>query len=177
MILGLWRWIRRTLRTGWVLARAFLFPAPRDRINMVYLFNEDPDDDSWFHMPLSRFSWWEVVQTLPELKAYRVEVRYTFRGRKYRKVLRQPDLAFEWPIALTPRFVVPVLSAELIPLGDHVAKIDITKRYFKYAGPEKTLTLTRARDMFPFDDHEDNAARFRGVRITPLFGTPREIPY
>jgi hypothetical protein len=91
----------------------------------------------------------------------RVEIRL-FDGVRKRRVVLFPgstcDPAF-------PRHRVPaaVATAVLVPRqGTDAKPMSVTRRVQKYIPGNSSLSV---EDMFPFDDHEDNAARFSKLRI------------
>jgi hypothetical protein len=128
-----------------------------------------PDDD------------WEedVREAFPSWDDWKVELRCTYGDRKCRIVLRAGD-TLVWPPSYdlhqahihAVRAPQGILSATLlikpgIPGGKN---IEVTQRVQKYAGFNHDYhgTTVRVRDIFPMDDHDDNAERFSGLRIIDL---------
>lgn len=125
---------------------------------------------------------WEddIRENFPEWEDWKVELRCSYGDRKCRIVLRPGD-TLRWPPPYdethahihTVRAPQGVLSATLlidpsIPGGKNV---DVTGRVQKYAGFNHDYhgTTVRVRDIFPMDDHAENATRFTGgLRIIDL---------
>lgn len=145
----------------WVMYRAYAFGA----------------DDDWCEVPVRLLADLRDWQDVAEVRdPTRLEVRYVVRGKKYRMVVRPGDAGVRFPPYASARadcrLPRGVLDARLRgALGPEGGKdCNVTARVQKYQGPHgdfyRGLGLSvRVRDMFPFDDHEDNAARFAGVEI------------
>lgn len=156
----------------------------------VYAFNEGVDAPGYFRELPARYldhdNWERDVKQITGFDKVRLEIRYTFRNRKYRMVLRPGDTCrwppCEEPGAPTCRLPRGVLSARLQgPLGSDV-DCDVTSRVLKYQGPRGDfhtgLGLTvKMHDMFPFDEHDDNAARFSHLRIIDTTARVIDLPY
>lgn len=92
----------------------------------------------------------------------RLEFRILQKGKK-RRVVLYPGTACDPTFPEPPKCVV--INARLIPRKESGATaMDVTGRVQKYMGN----TLKSVHHMFPFDDHDDNAARFEMVRIIDL---------
>ncbi len=195
-----WKHTACLLHVWYVMARSYArqllgVPAPAagsPRVYRVYLFNEGPDTDAaGYHRELSpRYldpdTWERDVRELTGWAAFRVEIRYEFRHKKYRMVLRPGDAMALPPYAdaSAPSCRLPkgVLSARLQgPLGSGI-DCDVTSRVMKYQGPRgdfhSGLGLeVRMHDMFPFDDVSDNCARFTHLRIMDVTGRLLDLPF
>jgi hypothetical protein len=155
----------------------------------VYVFNEGGGEG--FHRELSvrnfhMDSWEQDTRALTGWDSFRVEVRYMFRHKKYRMVLRPGDACafppLPEPSAPACRLPQGVLSARLQgPKGSDIDS-DVTLRVLKYQGPKGDFHTglglrVRLKDMFPFDDHCDNAARFSHLRIVDTTARIADLPY
>lgn len=170
-------------------------PATRDpKMYLVYVFNEGHGPG--FHVPgfykeisLQLFdpeTWETDVREMTGWFRFRVEVRYTYRHKKYRLVLRPGDRCpfpmYAEPTAPPCRLPKGVLSARLQGAVGSSIDCDVTHRILKYQGPlgdfHAGLGLTvKVQDMFPFDDQADNSARFTHLRIMDTSGRLHDIPY
>lgn len=150
-------------------------------LDSVHVLNEDPDEIGGYHRDITlEFrpeSWEDDARDLTDWDAFRVEVRYVLGGQKYRMVLRPGDACVFPPYggddgapAEAGRGMSPprgVLAAALV--GEN-RETDVTSRVRKYQGPRGDFHAglglkTRVKDMFPFDDHDDNARRYHTLRV------------
>lgn len=92
----------------------------------------------------------------------RLEIRVVRAGKK-RRVVLYPGMPCDPEFPDPPKIVV--INARLLP-RPHVGAtaVDVTTRVQKYMGN----VLQSVHHMFPFDDHEDDAARFGTLRIIDL---------
>lgn len=159
-------------------------------IYRVYAFNEASDGESYHReIPVKYFdpaTWEADVRKLTEWQSFRVEVRYTFRHKKYRMVLHPGDACAFPPYteAAAPACRLPkgVLSARLQGRLGSGIDTDVTARVMKYQGPRGDFHAglglhVRMHDMFPFDDHADNSARFSHLRIMDTAARLHDLPY
>lgn len=156
----------------------------------IYAFNEGGGEGFHVDLPVRSFepSTWEAdVRERTRWTAFRVEIRYLFRHKKYRMVLRPGDACVfpPYPEPAAPACRVPrgVLSARLQgPKGSSI-DCDVTARVLKYQGPKGDfhtglgLRGVRLHDMLPFDDHQDNLARFSHLRIIDTTARIVDLPY
>lgn len=160
----------------------------------IYAFNQDPDGaagEQGFFRELSPrafdpATWESDVRDLTGWPAFRVEVRYVFRHKKYRMVLHQGDHCafppYAEPGAPACRLPKGVLSARLQgPVGSNI-DADVTARVMKYQGPRGDFHAglglrVYVREMFPFDDHADNAVRFSHLRIMDTLARLHDLSY
>ncbi len=147
----------------------------------MYAFNETPTGN--FHEVFSakRCELSDVRSKLGWEK-YRIEMRYKFHGKKYRAVYRHDDEQ-DFPPKRQMRlvFAPKVSSACLIRRVDG-KQIDVTDRVRKYLGPDRDFhsklgLYVRVQDMFPFDDHDDNAERFEALGLWLSTGKYVEFGY
>lgn len=129
---------------------------------------------------VARLTGWDTTSS-----KFRVEMRYTYgTSRKvYRMLLRHGDV-FDLPDA-QKRCRIPrnILSAQL--LGGSVTpgvSCDVLHRASKYAGPfgdfHAFLGLhVRVQELFPFDDQEQNCARFETLRTIDTTARVRDYSY
>jgi hypothetical protein len=121
-----------------------------------------------FHELPARFfspeTWEEDALDATGWERLRVEVRYRQGDGKFRMVLRPGDRCVFPPPRRARGFPLTVLAASL--RGNDL-DVDVTHRVLKYAGATRDFHGTRVtvRDMFPFDDHDDNAQRFKHLRV------------
>lgn len=189
-----------TCRLAWVAARTYArrvwpaAPAPTRHgptAYRVYAFNEEEGAPGGFFRELSPRAFdpvtWEAdVREQTGWTAFRVEVRYVFRHKKYRMVLHRGDRCpfppYAEPTAPACRLPKGVLSARLQgSLGSKVDS-DVTARVMKYQGPRGDFHTglglrVHVHELFPFDDHADNAARFSHLRIMDTMARLHDLPY
>lgn len=178
--------VRAWLR-AWGLAAAA--PSREARLHKVYAFNDDDSQGFYREIPVHLFdpgAWESSVRDATGWTDFRAEVRYTYRHKKYRMVLRRGDRCtfppYAEPSGPTCRLPKGVLSARLQgPLGSDI-DCDVTRRVLKYQGPRGDFHAglglrVRLHDMFPFDDHADNAARFTHLRVLDTMARVRDVSY
>jgi hypothetical protein len=152
------------------------------KITDAIILRDDHDDfvniRQWF-VPDDQ---WEedVKEVFPMWDDWKAELRCRYGDRKCRVILRPGDtLTWPPPYDLDPshhihvvRAPQGVLSATLLanPKVPGARDVDVTRRVQKYAGFNHDYhgTTVRVRDIFPMDDHDDNAERFLGLRIIDL---------
>lgn len=166
-------------------------------IDKVLVFNEDPEETDGYCVELTGYMrrsgappgrWLagfedHVADWAPHFERYRLEVRYTHFGRKYRMVLR-PGCEISWP-PTRPRGGIrfPLDSVELVRQEGEIQNIqDVTSRVVKYYGPWRDYHMgaggcrPSARDMFPYHDPD----LFRGnceLHITDIFRNTIVLPF
>lgn len=103
-----------------------------------------------------------------------IEARYELHGAKYRIVYRPDDTVLEYPPRKAFGFVrAPrLVKATLVRDAD---ERDVTGRVRKYMGPERDFhagksTRLRLWDMFPFEDHEHEAAHTHRLELVTVAG-------
>jgi hypothetical protein len=100
--------------------------------------------------------------SLPELQKkiaipeYRIEIRYTIHGKKFRAVIRNND-DINFPIRKELGVFPRVRINKAWVLTKDGIKIDVTKRVLKYAGQNMDFNqhagaLLFTEDLFPFHD-------------------------
>ena len=149
----------------------------------LYAFNQTEPVDGLFHSVFSpgRHDVSDVRDAI-DWDEYRIDVRYTYRGNKYRVLYRQDD-DVPFPLPRSMGIVVaPKLASACLVRKDDGREIDVTERVRKYMGPDRDFykkhgLYVRVQDMFPFDDHEDNAERFQCVRLYMSTGKRLEFDY
>jgi hypothetical protein len=149
----------------------------------LYAFNQTEPVDGLFHAVFSpgRHDVSDVRDAI-DWDEYRIDVRYTYRGNKYRVLYRQDD-DVPFPLPRSMGIVVaPKLASACLVRKDDGREIDVTERVRKYMGPDRDFykkhgLYVRVQDMFPFDDHEDNADRFQCVRLYMSTGKRLEFDY
>lgn len=164
-------------------------PQHEPRAYRVYVFNEGPQPGYYKEVPVTYFdpaTWEADAREITKWSAFRMEVRYTFRHKKYRMVLRPGDPCpfppYDEPAATSCRMPKGVLSARLQgPLGSDI-DCDVTQRVMKYQGPKGDFHAglglkLKLQDMFPFDDQADNSARFSHLRIMDTTARLHDLSY
>lgn len=159
------------------------------RAYRVYVFNEGEEPGFFKEIPVTFFdaaSWEADAREITKWTSFRMEVRYTFRHKKYRLVLRPGDTCtfppYHEPSAPACRLPKGVLSARLQgPLGSDI-DCDVTQRVMKYQGPKGDFHAglglkVRLHDMFPFDDHADNTTRFSHLRMMDTTARLHDLSY
>lgn len=177
---------------SWVrsLTRCSGCPAHGPEAYRIYVFNEGNHEEG-FHREVSPklldpSTWENDIKELTGWTKFRAELRYVFRNKKYRMVLRPGDRCtfppYHEPSAPACRLPKGVLSARLQgPVGSGI-DCDVTSRVLKYQGPRGDFHAglglrVRLQDMFPFDDHADNATRFTHLRILDTYARVHDLPY
>jgi hypothetical protein len=165
---GLRRHVRRPKKL-WDCVTVVAFYEEResdhDFVDITYFFRGreafDADELS-VHLPRAWDSRWKV------------EVRYCFRGAKYRAVVR-PGEEFAFPPCseADARSLIPgngVLYRATLETFDPPGALDVTARVAKYQGVERDYggRLLKCHDLFPFDDHDHDAERFGTLTIDAL---------
>lgn len=156
----------------------------------AYVFNEDNNGKGFYrevspHL-LDPVTWESDVKEFTGWDKFRMELRYNYRNRKYRMVLRPGDKCVFPPYqdqsAPTCRLPKGVMSARLQgPVGSDIDH-DVTNRVLKYQGPRGDFHAglglrVKLLDMFPFDDNADNSARFSHMRVMDTMGNVHDLPY
>jgi hypothetical protein len=151
------------------------------KIKVIYAFNQGPEHLGGYHRTLPRDA--PLTGALARLYIpkewgddYRLEIRYELKNKKYRRIVRGPltDVKLDGDGSPEPR----ILLARLIPREDTDAiAVDVTPRVAKYAGPDRAFPDVRLADMFPFDDNEDNATRFKCLRIMDAKFRVWDVPF
>jgi hypothetical protein len=150
---------------------------PTWKITDAFVTREHHDDfmdaRSWF-VPDTRWDQ-DVCDMVPDdWDDWKVELRCRYGEHKYRIVLRHGD-TLEWPPPEPESHVHMVrapcglLSATLLA-NPGSKDVDVTARVQKYAGLKNKYhgTTVKVQDMFPFDDHEENSKRYKGLRIIDI---------
>jgi hypothetical protein len=173
-------WVKFAARMLWIRVKALCRPIPpRGAIPYkIYAFNETPVGN--FHEVFSaKRDDLENVRKKLGWDEYRIEIRYAFRGNKYRVVYRRDD-GGEFPPPRDMKMVVaPKINlACLIRRGDG-RDVDVTDRVRKYFGPDRDFHSkgVKIQDMFPFDDHDDNAERFEALGVWLSSGKYMQFEY
>lgn len=169
-------WMRRWCKTSTTDARAYAVYAFKDGDALVYK-----------DIPLRYFdpaSWESDVHELTGWDEFRVEIRYTYRHKKYRMVLHQGDTCVFPPYTNETMCRLPkgVLSARLQGAKGSNIDHDVTHRVIKYQGPRGDFHTglglhVTLQEMFPFDDHADNAARFTHLRLIDTMARVHDFAY
>jgi len=144
------------------------------------IFNEEEETEFDFFeyapdMPI------EEIQKKLRLKKYKIEIRYVVHGHKFRIVVRENE-HIHFPIRKELGLMKPhIISASLL-IKDSGEECDVTKRIRKYFGQNRDFNSGLGlklfvQDMFPFDDHEDNAERFDALYIGMSDGTDYYFDY
>ena len=169
---------------SWAHARWGTVPSRNVRAYKIYGFNCTDDLDG-FHDVYSTKLYPDVALVRDAIRwdAYDIEIRYTFRGHKYRVIFRDDDdLTFPLPremgLVLAPKLV----TAYLVRRDDETFHHDVTERVRKYMGPDRDFhakhgAYVHVHDMFPFDDNDDNSERFSSLRMVLSTGKILEFDY
>jgi len=156
------------------------FMTSKNKHPKCLIFNEEEETEFDFFeyapdMPIE-----EIKQKL-RLKKYKIEIRYVVHGHKFRIVVRENE-KIHFPIRKELGLMKPnIVSASLL-IKDSEEEYDVTKRIRKYFGQNKDFNSGLGlklfvQDMFPFDDHEDNAERFDALYIGMSDGTDYYFDY
>lgn len=141
--------------------------SPRPVVRRVIAFNRgDPDLGfceylAWDRASFEDDAWESHVERLTGFTDVKLEIRVQQGDAKWRVVLFPGMMC-------NPDFVKPkfsIVRATLMPRHDDATAMDVTRRIRKYVPGNSVLAV---RDMFPFDDHEDNAERFRSLVLMDM---------
>jgi hypothetical protein len=118
--------------------------------------------------------------------SWRLEVRYTQAGAKYRALFYDEDVVFpvyseeevETPLSLLQMKTYPLIATiSSREDTDGVDGVNVTRRLHKYCGPRKNWYADRGlrlrlQDMFPFDDPEtfQDSSLYPYLHIRTIFG-------
>ena len=164
---------------------------PTPRVYKVYVFNEDDTDGDFYKaMPpylLDLYDWEASVREHTGWENIRVEIRYRAvdarnqETQKYRMVLRPGERCMLLGADRIRRHG-GIMSARLQGPKGSTIDTDVTSRVLKYQGPLRDFHGAQGlhvtvHDMFPFDDHADNAARFSHLRLVNARGHVVDLPY
>ena len=129
-------------------------------INKVIVFDETGEEDVHSEYADKRLPLEDLKKSIA-LDEYRIEIRYTVHGKKFRVIVRKDD-AVHFPIRkeLGLRAEFDVTHAFLLPHEGH--HIDVTNRVKKYAGQNGDFnahagSFLFVSDMFPYHDVDDYA--------------------
>ncbi|AGE54338.1 hypothetical protein PBCVNY2B_671L [Paramecium bursaria Chlorella virus NY2B] len=171
----------QNVKTAYVYAKSIFrhLTAAKKQYKCI-VFNEDQGSELDFfeYAPIIPI---EDLKKIIRLKKYKIEIRYVVHGRKYRIVIRETD-NIHFPIRKELGIKKPnIVSASLV--RKHTDEdIDVTKRVIKYFGQNNDFSAGLGlrlfvQDMFPFDDHEDNAEIFSALYIRMSDGTEYRFDY
>lgn len=195
----LWQRLACLAHLAWIVLRSWYrrllgssHASPHDHgptLYRVYVFNESEEPGYYREVAPTYFepaTWERDAKELTGWPKLRVELRYVFRQKKYRMVLHPGDQCpfppYKEPSAPACRLPKGVLSARLQgPLGSTI-DCDVTTRVMKYQGPRGDFHAglglrVHVQEMFPFDDHVDNAGRFSHLRIMDTSARLHDLPY
>jgi len=153
-------------------------PAEELKIKRVLLFDEttgDFEDVTWMHNREDSAESTGSAGSAGPPDSDRMEIRYTWRGKKYRAVVREGESG-EIGAGKCTR-VSEIVSAKLLPSVEAAAEgaktIDVTTRIRKYFGANKDFggRVLKCHDIFPFDDPEYMADRFDTLRVAKVGST------
>lgn len=125
------------------------------KVDQILVFDESSDPISYCENAPVSLTLVEIRENLA-IPEYRIEIRYSVHGKKFRAVIRNND-NINFPIrkelGVFPR--VRINKAYIFTVDG--IKIDVTKRVLKYAGQNMDFNqhagaLLFADDMFPFHD-------------------------
>ena len=144
------------------------------------IFNEEEETDFDFFEYAPDMTI-EEIQKKIRLKKYKIEIRYIVHGRKYRIVVRENE-NIHFPIRKELGLMKPNIESASLLIKDNGGECDVTERIRKYFGQNKDFNSGLGlkifvQDMFPFDDHEDNAERFGALYIRMSDGTEYYFDY
>lgn len=173
-------WTKFAAQMMWIRVKALFraIPARGAMPYKIYAFNETQIGN--FHDVFSaNRDDLENVRKKISWTEYRVEIRYAFRGNKYRVVYRHDDEESFPPPRDMKLVVAPKITMACLIRRCDGKHIDVSERVRKYAGPDRDFhsKSVRVQDMFPFDDHDDNAERFEALGVWLSTGKYVEFKY
>ena len=148
------------------------FMANKKKQYKCLVFNEEEENELDFFEYAPNMTIEEIKKQL-RLKKYKIEIRYVVHGRKYRIVVRENENV-HFPIRKELGLKKPTITFASLVRKDTEENAeedyDVTKRVQKYFGQNNDFNSGLGlklfvQDLFPFDDHEDNAERFCDLYI------------
>lgn len=168
---------------AWIRFKSWFRPAYASGATAykIYAFNETTGGNFHEIFPAKRCDL-ESIRAKLDWEKYRIEMRYTFHGKKYRAIYRHDDEETFPPKRGMTLVVAPKMTAACLIRRADGKQIDVTDRIRKYLGPDrdfhsKKRLYVRVQDMFPFDDHDDNSERFEALGLWFSTGKYMEFKY
>ena len=159
----------QNVKTAYVYAKSIFrhLTAAKKQYKCI-VFNEDQGSELDFFEYASNMTIQEIKQKI-RLEKYKIEIRYMVHGRKYRIVVRDNENV-HFPIRKELGLKKPTITSASLVRKDTEEEYDVTKRVQKYFGQNNDFNSGLGlklfvQDLFPFDDHEDNAERFCDLYI------------
>jgi hypothetical protein len=111
----------------------------------------------------------EEIKQILRYKKYKLEIRYKDNGQKYRLVVRENENV-HLPILKEQNIARPTITSASLVKKDTEEEYDVTKRVRKYFGPNDDFNTGLGiklfiQDMFPVDNHKENAKKFSSLCI------------
>ncbi|ABT14164.1 hypothetical protein MT325_M610L [Paramecium bursaria chlorella virus MT325] len=128
------------------------------KVDQILVFDESLNPDSYCENAPTSLTLAELREKLV-IPEYRIEIRYSVHGKKFRAVVRDDDnvnFPIRKELGVFPR--VRINKAYVLTVDG--IKIDVTKRVLKYAGQNMDFNqhagaLIFTDDMFPFHDTDE----------------------
>lgn len=149
----------------------WLFPPDHSlRLHRVYAFcyDDDKKDSDFLELTDIPIDEWLNVLESNAWSSYKIEMRFTCHGHKYRIIMRDSDVSLpSMTLPETPHSPNKIIVTALLYWKEGGAS-NIHRRIQKYHGPARDwfgcTTLTIA-DLFPFDDAEDLNDRIKCLEL------------
>ena len=128
------------------------------KIHQILIFDESDDAVSYCENVSTHLSVEDIKKTIC-IQEYKIEIRYSVHGKKYRAIIRHDD-NIHFPIR-KELGVSPITLIHNAFLVTHDGDlVDVTRRILKYAGQNGDFNRHVdcrffVRDMFPFHNIED----------------------
>ncbi|AGE59191.1 hypothetical protein PBCVOR070422_691L [Paramecium bursaria Chlorella virus OR0704.2.2] len=128
------------------------------KVNQILVFDESLTPISYCENAPNSLTIAQLREKL-RIPEYRIEIRYSIHGKKFRAVIRNDDnvnFPIRKELGMFPR--VRINKAYVLTVDG--IKIDVTKRVLKYAGQNMDFNqhagaLIFTDDMFPFHDTDE----------------------
>jgi hypothetical protein len=130
------------------------------KIHQILIFDEGANPETYCENVSTDMSIRDIKETI-KIFMYRIEIRYSIHGKKYRAVARESDdvhFPIRKELGAVPRAVVT--RARVVTKDGRES--DVTRRVRKYAGQNGDFNnhagcLFFVDDMFPFHDVDEYA--------------------
>lgn len=128
------------------------------KVDQVIVFDESLGPISYCENAHPSLSLVELKKRLV-IPEYRIEIRYSVHGKKFRAVIRQDDM-INFPIRKELGVFPRVRINKAVVITNDGVELDVTKRILKYAGQNMDFNthagaLLLTEDMFPFHDTDN----------------------
>ncbi|AGE54661.1 hypothetical protein PBCVKS1B_475L [Paramecium bursaria Chlorella virus KS1B] len=170
-----------TVKMAYVYAKSIYhnFMTNKNKHYKCLIFNEEGSEFDF--IGYASITTIEEIKQILRYKKYKLEIRYKDNGKKYRIVVRENENV-HLPIRKNPGLVKPTITFASLVKKDTKEEYDVTERVLKYFGPNNDFNTGLGlklfvQDMFPVDNHKENAKKFSALRICMSNGNDYYFDY